>query len=266
MVDLRFLRGEPHPGLRADLGAYVGYVERVDRPLVRREVAGGRCVLIVGWGAPIDIADPRGPSHGVRGVASFTGGLSDSYVDTYNAGVGQGIQLMLDPLVAGRLLGLPLGELANRVVALDDLGARDLKELPERLAAAASWPARFALLDDVFGRRLDQAPPTDPRLARIWDRLEATHGRIPIERLAAEVGWSRRHLATVTNREFGLAPKALARVLRFGRAYAMRERAATQGWAAVAAECGYYDQAHLIRDFHAFAGTTPSASVSSNPG
>jgi AraC-like DNA-binding protein len=79
------------------------------------------------------------------------------------------------------------------------------------------------------------------------------------------VGWSRRHLATVTNRELGLAPKALARVLRFGRAYAMRDRAATQGWAAVAAECGYYDQAHLIRDFHAFAGTTPSASVSSNP-
>ncbi len=266
MVDLRFVSGQPHPGLRADLGEYVGYVERIDRPLLRREVAGGRCVLIVGWGAPLDITDPRRPSHGVHGVASFTGGLSDSYVDTYNTGVGQGIQLMLDPLVAGRLLGLPLGELANRVVALDDLGARDFKELPERLATAASWQARFALLDDVFGRRLADAPPTDPRLARIWGRLEATHGRIPIERLAAEVGWSRRHLATVTNRELGLPPKALARVLRFGRAYGMRQRAATEGWAAVAAECGYYDQAHLIRDFHAFAGTTPSASVSSNPG
>jgi AraC-like DNA-binding protein len=263
MGDLRFFRGQPPPGLRSDLGPYEGYVDRVDEPLVRREVAGHRCVLIIGWGAPIDIADPRWPAHGIGGVASFTGGLSDSYVDTYNHGVGQGIQLMVDPLAAGRLLGLPIGELANRVVPLDDLG-RDFKELPERLAAAPTWPARFALLDDVFGRRLVDAPPVDPRLARAWHLLVRSQGRLPVEQIAAEVGWSRRHLATVTNRELGLPPKTLARVVRFGRAYAQRGRARVEGWASVAADCGYYDQAHLIRDFHEFAGATPG-SVPSNP-
>jgi AraC-like DNA-binding protein len=266
VIELTFIPGVPHRALRAELGAYVGYVERVDGPFVRREVAGARCVLIVGWGAPLDIVPPNRPDFGARGVASFTGGLSDSYVDTHNAGVGRGVQLMLDPLVAGRLLGVPLGELANRVVALDDLGGRDLKELPERLATASSWPERFAVLDDVFGRRLAAAPPVDPRLARAWSVLSGSGGRVPVERLAAEVGWSRRHLATVTRRELGLSPKRLARVLRFDRAYAMRGRAATEGWATVAAECGYYDQAHLIRDFHDFAGVTPATAVSSNPG
>lgn len=266
MTELTFVRGAPHRALRSALGTYEGYVERVDAPLVRREVAVARCVLIVGWGAPLDIVPPGRPEFGARGVASFTGGLADSYVDTHNAGVGRGVQLMLDPLTTGRLLGVPLGELANRVVALDDLGVREFKELPERLASAASWADRFALLDEVFGRRLAEAPPTDPRLARFWSVLSASGGRVPVERLAAETGWSRRHLAAVTRRELGLSPKRLARVVRFDRAYAMRARATTEGWATIAAECGYYDQAHLIRDFHDFAGATPATAVSSNPG
>jgi AraC-like DNA-binding protein len=261
MDGVAFVPGRPHPALRAALGDYIGYVERNAEPLVRREAAGARCVFIVGWGDPIDVADPRRPWRSPDQLVSFTGGLSASYVDTTNVGTGQGVQLMLPPLTAARLLRMPVGELTDRVVRLDQLGhdAGDLAALPERLAEAPDWPARFAILDRVLGRRLVDAPDADPRLERVWACLVATHGRAPVELLAAEVGWSRRHLAAVCRRQLGLPPKTIARLLRFERARSQAARAARDGWAAVAADCGYYDQAHLIRDFREFTGSTPTA-------
>jgi AraC-like DNA-binding protein len=254
--------GAPTDALRRAVGPYVGYAERAAAPLARREVAISRCVLVIGWGAPLDVRDPRGPEGGATSVASFAAGLSDSYVDTVNApGEAQGVQVMLDPLVAARILGRPFGEVANRVVALDQLDGRalrDVRALPSRLAAASGWDERFALLDRAFGARLAATPAPDPRLSGAWRRLRQTGGTVPVEALAAEAGWTRRHLGAVFRRELGLPPKVLARLVRFERAYAQTRRATTEGWAAVAADAGYYDQAHLIRDFRTFTGSTPT--------
>ncbi|MEV4617198.1 helix-turn-helix domain-containing protein [Asanoa sp. NPDC049573] len=248
--------------LRRAVGPYVGYAERAAAPLARRETAVSRCVLVIGWGVPLDVRDPRGRSGGATSVASFATGVADSYVDTLTApGEARGVQVMLDPLVAGRILGRPFGEVANQVVSLADLeGAalRDLRALPARLGAATGWSERFALLDQVFDARLSSTPPPDPRLAGAWRHLRATGGAVPVDTLAAAADWSRRHLGTVFRRELGLPPKVLARLVRFERAYAQASRAPSAGWAAVAADTGYYDQAHLIRDFRAFAGATPA--------
>ncbi|MEV0719081.1 helix-turn-helix domain-containing protein [Asanoa sp. NPDC050611] len=252
----------PAPALRRAVGPYVGYAERVAAPLVRREVAVSRCVLVIGWGAALDVHDPRGAAGGATAVTSFAAGLSGSYVDTVNApGVAEGIQVMLDPLVAARILGRPFGEVADQVVAVDQLDGgtlRDVRALPARLAAASGWEARFALLDRVFGARLAATPEPDPRLSGAWQRLRQTGGAVPVEALAAEAGWSRRHLGAVFRRELGLPPKVLARLVRFERARRQSGRAGADGWAAIAADAGYYDQAHLIRDFRAFSGSTPT--------
>jgi AraC-like DNA-binding protein len=254
--------GAPTAALRRAVGPYVGYAERATAPLARREVAVSRCVLVIGWGASLDVHDPRGPSGGATSVASFAAGLADTYVDTVTApGQAEGVQVMLDPLVAARILGRPFGEVANRVVALSDLDGsalRDLRALPARLGAASGWGERFALLDRAFGARLSATPPPDPRLAGAWRRLRSTGGAVRVEALAAEAGWSRRHLGEIFRRELGLPPKTLARLVRFEHAHRRASQAATEGWATVAADAGYYDQAHLIRDFRAFAGATPT--------
>ncbi|GIF67958.1 transcriptional regulator [Asanoa ishikariensis] len=254
--------GAPTGALRRTVGPYVGYAEWAAGPLARREVAVSRCVLVLGWGASLDVRDPRGPSGGATGVASFAAGLSDCYVDTVTApGTASGVQVMLDPLVAARILGRPLGEVANRVVAVDSLdgpGLRDFRALPARLGAAAGWDERFALLDRAFGARLADTPEPDRRLAGAWHSLRRSRGAIPVDALAASVGWSRRHLGAVFRRELGLPPKVLGRLVRFERAYRLAGRAADEGWASVAADAGYYDQAHLIRDFRTFTGSTPA--------
>ena len=88
-------------------------------------------------------------------------------------------------------------------------------------------------------------------------RLEETHGGIDVAGLARELGFSRRHLAQLFQREAGLSPKALARVLRFSHTLDCVRGAATPRWDRVALDCGYYDQSHMIRDFQAFSGHAP---------
>lgn len=87
--------------------------------------------------------------------------------------------------------------------------------------------------------------------------LVAREGCVEIERLAGVLGVTRRHLERRFVEEVGIAPKALASVLRFRRVLrAIDEQ--SKDWAGVAIDCGYYDQSHLIRDFKRFTGRTPS--------
>jgi len=81
---------------------------------------------------------------------------------------------------------------------------------------------------------------------------------VDVARVAAHLGVSSRQLERRFQRCVGLSPKFFARLRRFQRVFPELEH---EGWVGAAAACGYYDQAHLIRDFRAFAGEPPAALV-----
>ena len=170
----------------------------------------------------------------------------------------------MSPLGARALLGLPAGELASiDLHAVDVLGPL-AGELHERLAAAPDWPSRFVLLDRYLGARLDERAG---RRQRGVSRLAAVAGqprnRARSPRWPARSGWSERHLAAQFRTEIGLPPKAAARVIRFDRA---RRLIRSAPGADVAARCGYFDQSHLVRDFVAFTGLSPTAWLAAEVG
>lgn len=87
--------------------------------------------------------------------------------------------------------------------------------------------------------------------------------RLPHARTIAEVtrrvGLSPRRFIQVFKEEVGLTPKLFCRVRRFQKAIRRVYRGETVDWADVALACGYFDQAHFIKDFRAFSGLTPAA-------
>lgn len=85
-------------------------------------------------------------------------------------------------------------------------------------------------------------------------------GRIGVSDLAVEVGYTRQHLRHRFTQEFGLGPKRAARLIRFDRAAAtiLKRISSYPSIAQIALACGYYDQAHLHRDFASLAGCTPA--------
>ena len=91
-----------------------------------------------------------------------------------------------------------------------------------------------------------------------WQQIVQSGGAVNIGSLAERIGWSRKHLITRFREQVGLPPKTYARVVRFNRALRMLDECTTPRWTEIALRSGYYDQAHLIRDFAQFAGTTPT--------
>ena len=109
--------------------------------------------------------------------------------------------------------------------------------------------------------RIAHAKPPSPGICWAWRQLNETGGLIGVGALADELGCSHKHLITQFRREIGLPPKALARIVRFSRVAEMLKRNEVASWVQIAHRCGYYDQAHLIRDFREFAGSTPTEYV-----
>jgi AraC-like DNA-binding protein len=262
-----YVRGRPHPALARCVLRYLGYREHSGTPVRRRQAPVGSCTLILGLGPPLRLHGPAGPSV----PTSFLAGLQDGPVLTEFTGSQHGLQVDLSPLGVFALLGRPMPELTNAAPQLTELEVPELAALPSRLAGVPDWPRRFALLDDVLLRRLDtSAVRPDPEVDRAWRRLVRTDGRVGVQQLADETGWSRRHLLTRFRGQVGMAPKATARVLRFQRASRLLVPVAGfdgtshpphPSIADVAATCGYADQAHLVREFRALAGCTPSEYV-----
>jgi AraC-like DNA-binding protein len=207
--------------------------------------------------------DPRQPP-GEYGA--LLGGLHSVPALITHAGAQSGIQVALRPLGARALLGLPAGELAALDLPAEAVLGGVCAELREKLECAAGWPERFAVLDEILLRRaglssaglssagLSWAADADvaPEVSWAWHELLREGGATRVSELAAGTGWSERHLTSRFRTEIGLAPKAAARVVRFDRARKLLVRKLTAGGdyllADLAADCGYFDQAHLARE------------------
>ncbi|MBO0729557.1 MAG: AraC family transcriptional regulator [Acidimicrobiaceae bacterium] len=202
---------------------------------------------------PIVVDDGNGRQQRERVVA----GLAPP---TGTRGRGSGgsfecLQVRLSPVVANAALGAS-SDLGGTVGALDDLWGRDAVRTQEQLRAAASWDDRFEIAEAALARRLDPGRTVDREVSFAWERMVATRGRVRVERLAAEVGWSRRRLWSRFVSQIGLTPKRAAQLVRFDQA--AHRLAAGDSAATVAAEGGYADQSHLHREVLAFAGATPT--------
>ncbi|MFB4314978.1 helix-turn-helix domain-containing protein [Actinomadura sp. 21ATH] len=185
-------------------------------------------------------------------------GVKDTPGSTVHAGEVHSLQVEMTPLGAYRVLGVPMRALSGAAADLADVLGPAADHLVERLASTGDWDARFRLLGRVLGERAAAADAPDPAVAWAWRRLRRSGGTVAIGELAAELGMSRRHLSRRFHHQVGLPPKSMARVLRFRRAARLRALAPERPWSRIAADCGYYDHAHLDADFRALAGCTPT--------
>jgi AraC-like DNA-binding protein len=164
----------------------------------------------------------------------------------------------LQPGTYEAALGISAAELQGAPVPLDDLwGPARAERLRERLANATDGQAAGALLDAAVSAHAARQATRDAAPAFLHPALERLQAA-SVGQVARELGVSERHLRRVLHDILGLGPKTYARLTRFARAVDAAQSDDGTTWSAIAAEAGYYDQAHLIADFHAIAGRTPS--------
>jgi AraC-like DNA-binding protein len=240
--------GAPHPQLRGLLARdYTGFTEAT-APSHGFVVPATAAIVII-----LRLQDSPGRPAVLGGAHNtFWGPEGGACPPAY-------VELRLAPLGAYRLLGMPMDALSGQLVDLTEVLGAGSRRLADQLRDTPSWRQRFRLLDAYLLRQAQDGPDSSPEVARAWRRLLASGGKVPIGRLAGEVGWSHKHLITRFRQQVGVPPKTAARLIRFGAVWRRLATHPAARWDAIAADSGYADQAHLIRDFHQFTGTSPTA-------
>jgi AraC-like DNA-binding protein len=254
-------RAEPAAPLRGLVQRYVGYRYEGLTPGRHIGLPSPWLTLIISLGAPTRLAVMPDPAQRSAEFTSLIGGLHTRPAVIAHSGDLFGVQVDLTPAGARSVLGIPAGSLGPLIVRLADVLGSDAEELVEGMATASSWPARFEMLDTVLDRRAGQIAQADAPLARAWNLIMETGGTIRVSQVASEVGWSRRQLSERFVREYGLTVKDAARVIRFHKSRLLIQHRAELTIAAAAAASGYYDQAHLAREWRMLAGCPPSTWV-----
>ena len=248
-------RGVPHPRLRSFIPEYTGYRTSGLPPGVHVGLPSQWLRLIVAFDAGVDVTAPTGERDTYWAMLA---GLHARPAIVRHDGSTHGILIPLTPAGASALFSTPASQLASVIAPLDAVLPGGAAELVDRLASAASWMARWAVLDDLLLRQLHTDVESDLLMGHAWCSIVGSHGSIPIGDIASEVGLNRQHFSRRFTQKYGLSPKVMSRVVRFERAHRMIRLPTLPSLANVAAACGYADQAHMTRDFNEFTGSSPT--------
>ena len=151
---------------------------------------------------------------------------------------------------------IPLYKLTDSIVRISDIDPRLDREIEEYGSLSQSLRRKTELVESLLKRILISGD-FNSTVRSAATRIVVSNGRVQVDKLANDIGISGRQLERRFLREVGLPPKLLSRIVRFQQVFRAVEDA-DMNWASVAVDCGYFDQAHLIRDFRQFAGRTPS--------
>lgn len=244
---------------RPPLDRWVGRLWELDGgcpPARERELPRGDISLIVnleGRHAVVDSTD-LGYEHVFQNA--WVTGLQERAFLTASGGRAWLCGARLTVEGAYRLFGVAPRELANTIVDLDALHGAAARSLIDAIRNAPTADHRLALLGQYVAERATRACKWDSAVEWGLARIAATRGCVSILSLAREIGWSREHLHRRFVNQVGLGPKTCAQLARFHATLLTLEHHSDDGLAAAAQRLGYFDQAHLAREFRAIAGTT----------
>ncbi|MFD0530518.1 DUF6597 domain-containing transcriptional factor [Kitasatospora arboriphila] len=153
----------------------------------------------------------------------------------------------------------PVSGLADRSVPAAEFFGPEADRLNEDIMASPADPERLRALADAFLlARLPEPDPTADRVAAMVERITSAPELHRVDDLAAEFGLGVRQLQRLFAEYVGASPKWVLRRARLHEAARHADSGADVDWAALAADLGYADQAHLTRDFTAAVGTPPA--------
>ncbi|MGW0534876.1 helix-turn-helix domain-containing protein [Streptomyces sp. NPDC003032] len=247
----------PAPRLRSRVVRYRGFRFRLSAPRRRLELPDCMTTLVILLAQKLRVSGTTGedPADAPSFTSLLSGPQSRARLGEHDGGL-YGVEVVMAPWAAYAFFGTPMDQLANSLIEPADLLGPRLHALDERLNDCPDWPGRFALLDTVLTRWLEDGPTVSARVLWVWDRLSRAAGNVPVHLLARECGWSERHLERRFEQQIGLLPKEASRVLRLRAA--LRLTAGGHPGAIAASLSGYSDQPHLSREFKSMTGWTMS--------
>ena len=156
----------------------------------------------------------------------------------------------------------PISELSESVTELELIWGGLVDDIREQLQGIQSHDQKLAALEIFLLARAQRSLEANRLISFAVNQLQNSPQFLAIKDLAQTIGITQKHLISQFDRVVGLRPKAFARVCKFQKVVNMIETQSEIEWSSIAYDCGYYDQAHFIKEFQTFSGLTPTAYVS----
>jgi len=191
------------------------------------------------------------------GHAVVIGPRTDDFV-MENAGERTMIGAQFKPGAAAAFLGVPAYEAAGLILDLADLHGAGAADLRDELLYAPMLAERFHILEAWLLGRIHGGLAPNAAVAYALAEFRQAPGSLTIGETIERLNASPKRFIEQFKREVGMTPKRFCRLMRFQKALHLIRQRESIHWADIACACGYYDQAHFVKEFHAFSGLTPT--------
>ncbi|HEY3024968.1 MAG TPA: AraC family transcriptional regulator [Pyrinomonadaceae bacterium] len=188
---------------------------------------------------------------------SWIAGMQEDYILIEALRESDLIGIRFRPGGAYPFLRFPVSEITNRVIESDLILGTLICELRERLLETKELDQRIRMIEDFLLKQIDPEI-SDPLIAYALQEIQRNDEQRSIRELSREVGLSNKQLISRFRKVAGISPKLLSRIFRFQSVISCVKNQRHVCWTEVAQQCNYYDQAHMIREFHLFSDSNPS--------
>jgi len=252
---LSFRRFMAHPLLRPWVQCYWSAIlnEQLDQPKIEKLYPDGCTSLMFTLSTSPQKKSQGNNTHDISD-ASFCGAHSLQTMTFDKPRESFGVRLY--PGSAFRLLAIPVSELVGETFDVSDFGLPDYQQLQEELAQSNSVLARVTLLDNWLLKQAYRLQPNRGPVQKVWEKLQSRE--LTLKNILSDIPSSRRTFERNFFSETGLSPGQLRGLLRIKNSRQYIRSNPHASLSHIAQECGYYDQAHFNRQFHALVRETPN--------
>lgn len=254
-----YRRYQPHPALRSYVDYYYVFKTRNEHLHVPPQtlVPPNHPLLLFNVGVDLDIRNLNGDAISLPRslISGFSTGssrfLTSPGVDTI------GVFFRAEGL--GQLLNIPMSTLTNQVFDARDIFGNSVREVSEKLHEEPDIPNRMKIIDSFLLTCLNSDLADNKLISRVIYAMYENNGLSSIKDVSEQFQISRQHLHRIFIKSLGVSPKIFVRLLRFHHLINLFKRHPKKGWHDILFNSGFYDQAHMIREFNAIIGGPPTS-------
>lgn len=187
-------------------------------------------------------------------------GQQSSFIDLKATGDIGIFSVLFKPQGAMMFFSLPLNELTNNSVSLNDIAGKDAFLLEDQIENAYTMRERVEYLESFLLKKLLEKEYYDfKRINSIIQKIVSLGGEISVDEMSREACLSNKQLERKFSKYVGMTPKQYLKIVRFQKSLKTKEMNPKLNLTTLAYDCGYYDQAHFIKDFKNITGMTPKS-------
>ncbi|MBP2830857.1 helix-turn-helix transcriptional regulator [Aquimarina sp. U1-2] len=170
--------------------------------------------------------------------------------------------LVFKPGTGFPLIYKDISKFTNQVVPAEQVFGDSILNLLKDLKLPTTPEEKFLAIEKWLDNQLTEDDFYLEVIRYAIDAIENSPTQINLSELSDKLGYSQKQFIQLFKKYVGLTPKQFHRVIRFNEILAAVENQETISWTIVAADCGYFDQAHFIKDFQSFSGINPKKYLS----